>query len=244
MEDVFEKTVRPSARLSAYKLSEWFAFNWWRLLWEPKSGSYSWKASHKVGNGGGGYVWPDLSFSSDWQSILVSARPTERWDAEPVRYLNRFDELSVSIADFERAASGFIEAIIERLSGEGSPKSELKALWDEVSAERWDAEIANRRILEACMGYAPDEAPDDLLDRLSERASPYGEGAIREVAAERKGATDSYVNLVLEDAGRKDSMTVRLPNCADIRSRLASQTAESNVPWVRAERTTQIAREA
>ena len=63
-----------------------------------------------MGNAGGGYVWPDLSFSSDWQSILVSARPTERWDAEPVRYLNRFDELPVPIADFESAASGFIEA--------------------------------------------------------------------------------------------------------------------------------------
>ena len=242
VEDVFDKTIRP-ARLSAYKLSEWLAFNWWRLLWEPESGSYSWEASHKVGNVGGGYVWPNLSFSSDWQFILVSAHPTERWDAEPVRYLNRFDELPVPIADFEGAASGFIEATIERLSGAGCPKSELRALWDEVSAERMDAETANRRILEACMGFDPDEAPVDLLDVVSERIIPYGEGAIREIAAERKDETVSYINRVLESVGKKDAMTARLPNLADIKRRLASQPAESNVPWIRAERTAQIARE-
>ena len=242
VEDVFDKTIRP-ARLSACKLAEWTAFNWWRLLWEPESGSYSWEASHKVGNVGGGYVWPNLSFSSDWQSILVSARPTERWDAEPIRYLNRFYELPVSIADFESAASGFIEATIERLSDDGSPKSELRALWDEVSAERQDAETANRRILEACMGFDPDEAPGDLLDSVAERISPYGEGAIREIAAERKDKTVSYINRVLESVGKKDAATARLPSCADIRSRIASQSANSDVPWMRAERAARIARE-
>ena len=242
VEDVFDKTFRP-ARLSAYKLSEWFAFNWWRLLWEPASASYSWEASHKVGNVGGGYVWPNLSFSSDWQSVLVSARPTERWDAEPVRYLNRFDELPVAIADFESEASGFIEETIERLSGAGSPESKLRTLWDEVSSERRDAETANRRILEACMGFDPDEAPAGLLDIVSEQIIPYGEGAIREIAAERKDETISYLNRVLESVGRKDAMAARLPNLADIRRRLAVQPAESSVPWVRAERTAQIARE-
>lgn len=243
IEDVSDKTVRQSARLSARELSEWLAFNWWRLLWEPESNTYSWKASHKMGNAGGGYVWPNLSFSSDWQSVLVSALPAERWDAEPVRYLNRLDHLPVPIADFESAASSLIEATIERLSAEGIPESELRALWDEVSAERRDAEIASRRILEACMGYDPDEASSDLLDSLLERAAPYGESAIREVAAERKDKTVSYVNRVLESVGKQDSMTARLSNCADIRRRLASQPANSNVPWIRAEQTAQIARE-
>ena len=73
--DTFDRTVRSSARLSAFELAQWFAFNWWRLLWEPESGGCSWEASHKAGNAGGGYVWPNLSFSSDWQSISVSARP-------------------------------------------------------------------------------------------------------------------------------------------------------------------------
>ena len=37
-EDRLEGTTRQSARLSALHLSEWFATNWWRLLWEPDDG--------------------------------------------------------------------------------------------------------------------------------------------------------------------------------------------------------------
>ena len=91
VEDIYAKTVRSSARLSALHLAEWFAANWWRLLWEPQANTYSWRASHKIGNAGNGYVWPDLSFSSDWHSVHVSALPTMRWNAEPIRYLNAFD---------------------------------------------------------------------------------------------------------------------------------------------------------
>ena len=236
--DTFTNTVRPSARLSAFELAQWFAFNWWRLLWEPESDGYSWDASHKVGNAGGGFVWPNLSFSSDWQSVLVSARPTVPSDTEPIRYLNRFDE-SAPIADFEREVGDFIDRTIARLSSAGSAQSELSALWDEVNAERLDAETANRRIIEACMGYDPDEAPDGLLDFVAEQISAYGEGAIREVAAEHKGESVSYVNLVHESA-KKSGMVASAPNLADVRRSLAS--ADSDIPWVQAESAARAAR--
>ena len=237
--DTFANTVRSSARLSAFELAQWFAFNWWRLLWEPESDGYSWDASHKMGNAGGGFVWPNLSFSSDWQSVLVSVRPTVPWDAEPIRYLNRFDE-SAPIADFEREVGDFVDRTIARLSSAGSAESELSALWDEVNAERRDAEIANRRIIEACMGYDPDEAPDGLLDFVVEQTSAYGEGAIREVAAEHKGESISYVNLVHESA-KKSGMVAFAPNLADIRRSLVS--ASSDIPWVQAESAARAARE-
>ena len=236
--DTFAKTVRASARLSAFELAQWFAFNWWRLLWEPESDGYSWDASHKMGNAGGGFVWPNLSFSSDWQSVLVSARPTIPRDAEPIRYLNRFDE-SAPIADFEREVSGFVDRTVARLSSAGSAQSELSVLWDEVNAERRDAEIANRRIIEACMGYDPDEAPDGLLDFVVEQTSAYGKGAIREVAAEHKGESVSYVNRVRENA-KKSGMMASAPNLSDIRNSLAS--ADSDIPWIQAESAARAAR--
>ena len=239
--DTFAKTVRPSVRLSAFELAQWFAFNWWRLLWEPESDGYSWDASHKVGNAGGGFVWPNLSFSSDWQSVLISARPTVPCDAEPIRYLNRFDE-SAPIADFKRGVGDFIDRTIARLSSAGSAESELSVLWDEVNAERRDAETANRRIIEACMGYDPDEAPDSLLDFVVEQTSAYGEGAIREVAAEHKGESVSYVNLVHESA-IISGMVASAPNLADIRNSLASASAGSDIPWIQAESTARAARE-
>lgn len=74
VEDTFAKTVRSSARLSALKLAEWFAINWWRLLWEPQANTYSWRSSHKVGNAGGGYG-PDLSFS-ELRRYLGDEMPT------------------------------------------------------------------------------------------------------------------------------------------------------------------------
>ncbi len=244
VEDTFAKTVRSYARLSALELAEWLAFNWWRLLWEPESNGYSWKASHKVGNAGGGYVWPDLSFSSDWHSVLVSARPTTHWDAEPIRYLNRLDELPVPIANFESVASDFIDRTIARLSIMGNAQSELSALWDEVTCERQDVESANRRILEACMGYDPDEAPSDFIDYLIEQTSPYGEGAIREMAAAYKEEAVSHARSIRESA-LKSAMTARVPNRADIRGRLASQSAASDIPpWVRAESAARIARDS
>ena len=237
--DAFAKTVRSSARLSAFELAQWFAFNWWRLLWEPESNGCSWDASHKMGSAGDGFVWPNLSFSSDWQSVLVSARPTVPCGAEPIRYPNRFDE-SAPIADFERAVGDFVDRTVSRLSCVGNAESELSVLWDEVNAERQDAETANRRILEACMGYDPDEAPDGLQDSVIGRIGAHGEGAVREVAAEHKGDSVSYVNLVQESA-EKSGMVASAPKLADIRHRVAS--AGSDIPWVQAESAARAARE-
>lgn len=243
VEDTFAKTVRSSARLSALRLAEWFAFNWWRLLWEPQANTYSWRASHKVGNAGGGYVWPDLSFSSDWQSVLVSAHPTARWEAEPIRYLSRFDELPIHIADFERGVDNFIDRTIARLSSVKNVQCDLSSLWDEIARERQDAEVSKRRIIEACMGYDPEEAPDSLLDATIEQTKSYGGNAIREMAAEYKNDTISYVSYIQENAPKTD-IIAHVPNCGDIRQRFEYECSDANIPWVRAEHTARIARES
>ena len=242
VEDTLAKTVRSSARLSALKLAEWFATNWWRLLWEPHASTYSWRASHKVGNAGGGYVWPDLSFSSDWQSVLVSARPTTKWEAEPIRYLSQFDNLPILVADFERVVADFIQGTIARLTSTGNPRCNLGELWDEVVSERQDAKISGRRILEACMGYDPDEAPDGLLDDLKEQTSLFGTSAIREMAAEYKDEAISHVSYIREYVLKSDTIAY-VPNCEDIRQRFESESSDSRVPWVHAEQAARIARE-
>ena len=166
VEDVLAKTVRNSARLSALHLAEWFAANWWRLLWEPRSETLAWRVSHKMGNAGHGFIWPDLSFSSDWQSVHVSSRPTALWEAEPIRYLNDFDQF-VSIRDFEAGVGNFIDGTIARLSSIQTSRTNLSLLWNEVARERSDPESSEVRMLEACMGYDPDQAPHALLYTLT-----------------------------------------------------------------------------
>ena len=244
VEDIFAKTVRSSARLSAFHLAEWFAANWWRLLWEPEAGNntktYSWRSSHKVGNAGNGFVWPDLSFSSDWKSIHVSSRPTARCQFEPIRYLNNFDK-SISIKDFERSAENFINATIARLSSLHNHHTKLSALWNEVLEERRDPEISERRALEACMGFDPDEAPANVLDDLMKVMCSYGKGAIQEIAADSGELASRQVDELYNHA-IQNALIANVPERHDIQKRLGA--AQSDIPWRRAEIAARVAREA
>ena len=246
VEDLLAKSVRPSARLSALYLAEWFAYNWWRLLWEPEIGnsaqSYSWRASHKIGNAGNGYIWPDLSFSSDWQSIQIRSQPTRRWHVEPIRYLNYFEH-SLSIKDFEKGVDDFINATLARLSAHGKSYTELNLLWNEVLSERRDPEMSERRKLEARMGFDPDEAPSQLLNSLEEMMKSYGKGAIHEMAADSKVQTIHHIDELFDDA-IPSALNVNLPKWDEIRKHLDANVYESHIPWKRAEHAAQVARDA
>ena len=241
VEDILAKTVRPSARVSALPLAEWFAANWWRLLWEPKTETYSWRASHKAGNAGYGYIWPDLSFSSDLQTVMVSSRPTTRWEAEPIRYLNRFD-IPITLSDFESGVSDFIEGTLARLSNTQRTKSDLAELWQEITEERHNPDAAQWRRLEASMGYDPDEAPEGLIASLQEQAKRYGVYAIQEMAAAVKDQALLQING-LWAAARESGVIVQVPGCLDLRQRLDSGDNPAARPWEQAAQAAQLARE-
>lgn len=241
VEDLLAKSVRPSIRVSALPLAEWFATNWWRLLWEPQEDTRSWRMSHKVGSVGGGYVWSNLSFSSDCQTIRVEAEPTNRRAAEPIRYLNRFVS-TVAIADFEHGAADFIAGTLARLSGVGKGSSDLAELWAEITEERRNPELARWRILEAIMGYDPDEAPEGLIDGLQEQAKRYGDGAMRELTAAAKDETLSQLDGI-RAAAQDSGATATVPNCAAIRQGIKAFADAAAPPWQRAEQAAQRARE-
>jgi hypothetical protein len=242
LEDVLAKTVRSSARLSAIRLAEWFAANWWRLLWEPSANTLSWKLSHKVGNAGGGYVWPDLSFSSDWESIHISSRRTEGWEGEPLRYLNDFDA-RISAGEFERGVENFVNGTIARLSSTLGKPTELSELWELLQSERQDPVLSDSRKLEALMGYDPDEAPDGLIDRLQAARDSYGRDAVQEIAAVSKSQTLFHIEKLLNNAAGGDAV-VRLSNFDTVQQRIATQFDNLDVPWRRARRVAKSARDS
>ena len=241
VEDVLAKTVRNSARLSALHLAEWFAANWWRLLWEPRSETLAWRVSHKMGNAGHGFIWPDLSFSSDWQSVHVSSRPTALWEAEPIRYLNDFDQF-VSIRDFEAGVGNFIDGTIARLSSIQTSRTNLSLLWNEVARERSDPESSEVRMLEACMGYDPDQAPQALLCTLQQHMESFGGKAIAEMATAYKGQAIGHL-MDLWGSASQNGVLVQVPQCAYIRDRITADADHSAMPWQRAEQAAKIARE-
>ena len=240
LDDGLARTVRKSARLSALHLAEWFAVNWWRLLWEPRAKGLSWRMSHKIGGAGGGYIWPDLSFSSDWQSVLVSSCRTEQSEAQPIRYLNDFS-VSVPLGDFERGLDRFMSGTIARLADTAGADTELSVLWRDVINERRDHDQSRGRKLEACMGYDPDEAPEELLDNLQEATGTYGMGAVHEMAAACKKDTLTQIDTLAEGA-RRGGVSARVDSYDALRRRFEEEISFSYPPWKRAKKAAGIAR--
>ncbi len=239
MADLLAKTVRSSVRVSAFALAQWFVSNWWRLLWEPERNTPSWKMSHKIGAAGEGYLWPDITFVSDGESIRVSGRATHITSQEPVRYLNNFDVL-VPVHEFESRLNSFIEAVIGRLSNMRIDAAGLDELWREVLTESYDPEMAAWRKLEAILGYDPDDAPEQTIKALQGAASEYGPGAVEEMVAE---STENAISdlEVLWGEPRSQALPLVIPGFDDLRS-LISGIRSSLLPWERATQAARIAR--
>ena len=189
-EDAWSQSVQEGARVSVYPLAIWLASSWWRIRWEPLPSRIrltqdevpadtNWRMSHELPAAGYGFIWPQLAFASDGESIRVSCRRSPPLSIEPVRYLSEF-EVVVPAREFERGIDNFMDLVLRRLDTLG--ETELHLLWREVLAERADPEQSAARKIEARLGYEPDEAPPDLLKRLLTLASEAGADATDEIA--------------------------------------------------------------
>jgi hypothetical protein len=84
-EDAFVKRVRNQVHLSGYRLAEWFAWNWWRLRWEPRGRSTDWAMAHNMSTIGWGYIWPNITIVSDEERVAFDAHGTATRLEEPIR---------------------------------------------------------------------------------------------------------------------------------------------------------------
>jgi hypothetical protein len=181
--DFFTSAYRTGPLVSGYHAAEWFAWNWWRLRYEPRSmAPESWRA-HKMNAIGEGYVWPNITIFSDGVRTALLADPSVRPDAKPFRYLGAFPCILPSVA-FEAAVDTFIPRILGRLRDQGVGETNLDQLWRDVLAERADPDQAKRRRLEALLGRDADAVEDDAVDRLVADSAYLGERAVEELAAE------------------------------------------------------------
>lgn len=241
IEDLEAKTVRSGVRVSAFALAQWFASNWWRLLWEPERNTSSWKMSHKVGAAGEGYLWPDLTFISDGDAVLVRSRPSLLTSEQPVRYLNSFDEF-IPAREFEAGMHSFVESVVGRLTDMRIDAAGLDELWREVLAERRDPELASWRKLEAIMGYDPDEAPDQTIEALQFAALEYGSSAVEEMAAESMQNAIAHIETLWGEP-RKEALPLVIPNFDSLKRRISDAMRSSLFPWQKATEAARIVRE-
>lgn len=203
-EDAFVNRVREQVHLSAYHLAEWFAWNWWRLRWEPRRRSPEWALAHRMATIGGGYVWPNITIVSDGERIVLDARPTVRRPAEPLRYISQVAAI-VRASEFEGAIDVFVEQVRGQLRETGINGTNLELVWADILEERNVPEVAQRRKLEALLGWDANEGDEKLIERLLTDAKDLGEPAVQELAADRSEgsapATSAEVREIARSAG-------------------------------------------
>ena len=246
LDDSWGQTVRNQMRVSAHTLATWFASNWWRLRWEPETpGSrrdVDWRMSHCMAAAGAGYVWPNVIFASDGDSLAVASRPGRKAVAfEPVRYLNRIDG-RISAEEFERSVDQFLEGVLSRLYSMNVPGDDLLELWTEVMRERQDPKLTQWRKLEALCGYDPDEAPAAIIELLRDDNAGLGGEALEEVAAVGRHATAKLLKPILSLA-----KAVAAPRAGGFRGSMPTltnkpRTVAGERPWQAATKLAQFAR--
>ena len=186
--DCFISALRPGPLVSGYHAAEWFAWNWWRLRYEPFSRhATDWWRAHKMTAIGEGYVWPNITFDTDGVRADIYSDASANPEARPFRYLGARPWHGPATG-LEEAIDAFVPSIIARAQDPGLRDSNLERVWSDVLAERRDPSIAEQRRLEALLGRDPDEVDASIIQALLDDGAQLGVSAIDELAAD---ATDA-----------------------------------------------------
>jgi hypothetical protein len=211
-ENHWSRSVDDAVHLDAMPLGLWLAGSWWRLRWEGRlvdgTRPATWRMSHEIAAAGGGFLWPNVIFSSDGETIHTECQPSDSHSREVIRYISSF-EASISAHGFEAGVDAFINLILERVSG---GKTDLKDLWAEVVDERANPDVALFRRLEAMIGFDPDEAPPALMEMLAQLTHESGQEAASEIAAICGGSDPDAKLKRIMDLGREDGVVGHLEN--------------------------------
>ena len=182
--------ARDGGRLSAHRLAEWLTWNWWRLRWEPchqnarRDQRIDWRQAHDLAGIGGGWLWPNVTVTSDGVRVVLDARPSPEVWTELLRYVTS-RRVVVSAAAFEAGVDDFLERVLARLDEWSLSETHLGAAWRELAVERDDPELAQYRRIEACLGCDVDEADPQQVERVIADGKALGSAAMFEVAADR-----------------------------------------------------------
>lgn len=180
--DNLARSPRDSIHVSLNHLARWFADSWWRLRWEPEprggEPSHAWRMAHEMTAAGGGFVWPQIYFRSDGETILLSARHTSPKHA--IQYIGDH-EIVCDAKAVERGIDAFMSSVLARQQSMSARDPVLAEIWQAVQEERQDHEATLFRKLEAMMGFDPGEIEADEVGRLLDEARWMGEGAVLEV---------------------------------------------------------------
>ncbi|MCC5851076.1 MAG: hypothetical protein JJU29_23550 [Verrucomicrobia bacterium] len=228
------KNVRDHLAVSAWNLAEWFVANWWRLRWETEVDTPDADMSHRLPAVGGGYVWPDIRFSSDWNSVLVDVTPFEAKTA-PLRFISRELHLAVPVQDFEKEMERFLSAVVSRVRESEAVRDErvqiFFSLWNELQEECRDETLSHWRKLEAIAGYDPGEAPDLFYQTIQDAEAKWGRNAVQELAAEGRDHTPRLIHEI-QTLAKKRNQKLNVQGIQTLKLKRKSRL-DIHVPWTR-----------
>lgn len=213
-------------------LAEWFASNWWRLRWEPEKEGLNalqqldWNLSHQLASAASGFIWPDVTFTSDDFAVHCLARQTQG-EFCTIRYVRSLSEW-LRAADFEAGIDAFINQ-----QATAHPSSSLASLWQEVIDERRSDEATQWRKLEAKLGFDPDEAPEQLIQGLQNYYGAFGQSSVEELSSDTP--QPKLLELIAElNSAFKQSKEIMAPDLTGV-VELNNQAYEASLaPWKQA----------
>ncbi len=195
--------------------------------------------SHEMPGAGYGFLWPPVTFESDGEQISLHCRPSNPLSSEPVKYLAGFSE-TVPAQAFEREIDGFIDLVLARLQATSGAKTHLQALWSEIVEERADAVMSAGRKLEASLGFDPDEAPEELMDKMGVLSERAGKAAVEEMAPVCAGPDPVRILKQIEAFSARPGVDARISPP----SALMKQYSGSGAPWERGWNLARMVRQA
>jgi hypothetical protein len=184
--NVKSKSTNDNVYLALYPVALWLARSWWRLVYETAVPNLSsdmfplWRMAHDLTSAGEGFIWPDLEFISDGVDMQITSYTT-RYKKSSINYLNSFVQ-SIPLENFKKTAQELINTVLDRLRSYAVSETELHTCWDAVLVEQ-EKDSQQYRILEARLGFDPNDAEKKLIETLLNKESSIGEESLAEIAA-------------------------------------------------------------
>ena len=210
--DTEKGTVRDFFRASSTGLAFWLADNWWRLRWETISDSrlpsVDWRLRHELNSASGGALWPPVMIFSVGDRISFAPSVGKNVIDGPQSYF-QFKIGMVAADEYERELDSFFEAVLKHCAMTVDGKA-LNILLKQIATERNDPELAGWRRLEACLGFDPDAAPDEVVDALVKLEDVAGEDGVEEAAHAQPGENAAQSLSLVIEATRDSKVEVDL----------------------------------
>ena len=175
-----------------------------------------------------GFALPDVRIKPDGRFMNISADPFE-YKNPPVSFTVQAKE-RITIGEFERDASAFIETTLERLSEEAVLDSWLRERWENICESQENSEELAFCEAAGALGIDPYTCTDEEAELVEMSSGTLADDALPEFLAGCKldGIRDALIWMDESEASLGDR--VALPNLTDIapgvRQHLISGMAE------------------